>query len=199
MIIIDNKLISSEVVEEQFICNLAHCKGGCCEEGDAGAPLEHWELEKLETYYPVIEPYMVAEGIAEIKKQGIYTIDSYFGNVTPIINDGICAYGIREKDGTIKCAIENAYNDGKLDWKKPISCHLFPIKTSVSKSDQSLEFINYEPREDLCKAACALGKEMKMPVYQFLKEPLIRKYGEAFYDQLEATAQYMQGGTEHDE
>lgn len=191
MIAIDNKLISDEVVEEQFVCDLAKCKGGCCEDGDAGAPLEDWEKKKLDAFYTTIQPYMTKEGIAEIQKQGKYVYDEEFGWVTPTINGGICAYGKKDASGTILCAVEQAYNDGKLDWKKPISCHLFPIKISKSELDPDMEYVNYEPREDLCSAACKLGKKLKVPVYQFLKDALIRKYGQEFYDTLSATAAHM--------
>ena len=191
MIAIDNKLISDEIIEEQFVCDLTKCKGGCCEDGDAGAPMEKWELEKLNEYYEVIKPYMTKEGIKEIERQGKYIYDRDFGWVTPTINGAICAYGYKDKRGVIQCGIEQAYNDGKLDWKKPLSCHLFPIKTQKSKRDPDIEYVNYEPREDLCAAACSLGKKLKVPVYVFLKDALIRKYGEEFYEALEATAKHM--------
>ena len=191
MIAIDNKLISDEVIEEQFVCDLTKCKGGCCEDGDAGAPMEKWELEKLKEYYDVVKPYMTKEGIAEVEKQGLYLYDKEFGWVTPTIDGAICAYGYKDKQGIIKCSIEQAYNDGKLDWKKPISCHLFPIKTKKSRRDPDIEYVNYEPREDLCMAACSFGKKLKVPVYVFLKEALIRKYGEAFYEALAATAAHI--------
>lgn len=191
MIAIDNKLISDEVVEEQFVCDLAKCKGGCCEDGDAGAPLEDWEKKKLDEFYTTIKPYMTKEGIAEVSKQGKYVYDAEFGWVTPTINGGICVYGKKDASGTILCAVEQAYNEGKLDWKKPISCHLFPIKISKSELDPDMEYVNYEPREDLCKAACKLGTKLKVPVYQFLKDALIRKYGQEFYDTLSATAAHI--------
>lgn len=135
---------------------------------------------------------MSEEGIAEVNKQGIYVYHEEFGEVTPTINEQLCVYGVREKNGMIRCAIEHAYNDGKLDWKKPMSCHLFPIKIDKSSFDENLEYVNYEPRTDLCRSSCALGKKLSLPVYQFLKEPIIRKYGEAFYEQLEATAAHIQ-------
>ena len=191
MIIIDNKLVSDELLEEQFVCDLSKCKGGCCEDGDAGAPMEKWELEKLNAHYEDIKPYMTADGIKEVEKQGKFLYDREFGWVTPTINGGICAYGIKDKTGTILCGIEQAYNDGKLDWKKPLSCHLFPVKTKKSKRDPDMEYVNYEPREDLCSAACSLGKKLKVPVYQFLKESLIRKYGPEFYEALEASAKHL--------
>lgn len=191
MIAIDQVLISDEVVQEQFVCDLSKCKGGCCEDGDAGAPMEKWELQKLNQYYEQIKPYMTPEGIAEVERVGKYVYDKEFGWVTPTINGAICAYGYKDKNGIIKCGIEEAYNDGKLDWKKPLSCHLFPIKTKRSKRDPDVEYVNYEPREDLCKAACSLGKKLKVPVYVFLKDALIRKYGEEFYAALEVAAQKL--------
>ncbi|TAG09599.1 MAG: DUF3109 family protein [Sphingobacteriia bacterium] len=189
MIAIDHILVSDEIVEEQFVCDLAKCKGGCCEDGDAGAPMEKWELKKLDAFYNVIEPYMTEAGIAEVNKVGKYTYDEEFGWVTPTINGGICAYGLKDAKGIIHCGIEQAYNDGKLDWKKPVSCHLFPILTRKSKRDPEIEYVNYEPREDLCKSGCSLGKKLKVPVYIFLKEALIRKYGTEFYNTLSATAE----------
>lgn len=191
MIAIDNKLISDDVVEAQFVCDLNKCKGGCCEDGDAGAPLEKDELAKLKGFYNKITPYMTNEGLKEVERKGLYYYDPEFGWVTPTINGQICAYGFRDESGIIKCAIEKAYLNGEIEWKKPISCHLFPIKITKSKEDPDLEYVNYEPREDLCKAACSLGKKLKVPTYVFLKEALIRKYGKEFYETLEATAEHM--------
>ena len=194
MIAIDNKLISDEVLEEQFVCDLTQCKGGCCEDGDAGAPLENWEKLEVEKYYAIVKPYLTQEGIDAIEEQGKFPFDREFGWVTPIVNNAICAYGYKDKSGVIQCGFEQAYNDGKIGWKKPLSCHLFPIKISKSKQDPDLEYVNYEPREDLCAAACSLGKKLKVPVYIFLKDALIRKYGEEFYEALEASAELLKKG-----
>jgi hypothetical protein len=191
MIAIDNVLVSDEVVEAQFVCDLTKCKGGCCEDGDAGAPLNVDELDKLINTYEAVKPYMTPEGIKEIEKVGKYVYDREFGWVTPTVNGKICAYGYRDEQGIVKCAIEQAYNDEKISWKKPISCHLFPIRLKKSKDGQT-EYMNYEPREDLCAAACKLGKKLKVATYIFLKEAIIRKYGEDFYATLEATAKYME-------
>lgn len=185
MIEIDNILISDEVVEAKFICDLSKCKGGCCEDGDAGAPLAKEELGYIERHYDDFKPYMTEEGREEIARQGKYVFDKEFGWVTPTINSGICAYGFRDAQGIIKCAIEAAYYDGKLDWKKPISCHLFPIRLSESNA---YTMVNYEPRETLCSPACALGKKAKMPVYQFLREPIERRFGTEFYETLHQIA-----------
>ena len=185
MIAIDNALISDDVVEAKFVCDLHKCKGGCCEDGDAGAPLQKDEKKLLDENFEAIKPYMTKDGVAEVKRQGKYLYDREFGWVTPTIEGKICAYGFRDRQGIIKCAIEQAYYDGKLGWKKPLSCHLYPIKITESKA---YTMVNYEPRETLCKAACSLGKKLKMPVYQFLKEPLIRKFGVDFYNALHQVA-----------
>jgi len=192
MIAIDNKLVSDEIVKAQFVCDLNKCKGGCCEDGDAGAPLELKELDELIKNYETVKPYLTKEGIESIQQQGKYIYDNEFGWVTPTINGDMCAYGKRDEQGIIKCGIEAAYLDGKISWRKPMSCHLFPIRVRKSLQDEDVEYMNYEPRADLCKAACNLGKKLKVPVYVFLKDPIIRKYGEEFYATLEATAKHME-------
>lgn len=189
MIVIDNILISDDVVEKQFVCDLGKCKGGCCEEGDAGAPLEDSELKLVREYFDKIRKYLTPDAIAAIEKKGFYQYDEEFGWVTPTLSSDneICVYGYREKNGLIKCAFEQAYYDGLIPWKKPISCHLYPI---IAKKGTHGDYdrVNYEPRERLCSPACALGEKLQVPTFQFLKEPLIRKYGQAFYDALEAIA-----------
>jgi Protein of unknown function (DUF3109) len=188
VIAIDNVLVSDQVVEAQFVCDLIKCKGGCCEDGDAGAPLEKSELDIINNIFEVIKPYLTKEGLRWIEKHGRYLYDREFGWVTPTIEGKMCVYGFRDENGIIKCAIEQAYRDGKIDFKKPISCHLYPITTKDGKKGE-YDRVNYEPRETLCKPACALGKKLKVPVFEFLKEPLIRKYGEKFYNALEQVAQ----------
>jgi len=185
MIAIDNVLISDDVIEAKFVCDLHKCKGGCCEDGDAGAPLEKEEKKILDENFDVIKGYLSKDGLREIERQGKYLYDREFGWVTPTVDGKICAYGYRDTHGIIKCAIEQAYNDGKLSWKKPISCHLYPIKISKRKEYTN---INYEPRDVLCKPACALGKKLKLPVYQFLKEAIVRKFGSVFYTTLHQIA-----------
>jgi len=194
MIAIDNKLVSDEIIEEQFVCDLNKCKGGCCVDGDAGAPLSLEELKNIDEIYDAVLPYLSEENKMELKRQGKYVYDQEFGWVTPTIKSKICVYGIKDNKGIVKCGIEQAYNDGKVQWKKPISCHLFPIRVKQSKNKQT-EFVNYEPREDLCKAACTLGKKLKVPVYIFLKDALVRKYGAEFYEALEATAKHVSKST----
>lgn len=188
MISIDNKLVSDELIEEQFVCDLNKCKGACCVDGDAGAPLEKEELQHIEEIFDAVKPYLSASHLLEIERQGRYVYDKEYGWVTPAIDGGICVYATTNALGIVKCAMEQAYNDGKTNWKKPISCHLFPVRISHSKN-KKLEYINYAPRPTLCAPACDNGKKLKVPVYQFLKEPLIRKYGAAFYELLETVAE----------
>ncbi len=190
MIAIDHVLLSDEIINEAFVCDLNSCKGACCVDGDAGAPLDPSELKKVDEVFEHVLPYLGPESINEINRQGRYVYDKEYGWVTPTINSAICVYGIRDEKGIVKCGIEQAYLDGKVKWKKPISCHLFPVVVKKS-NDGVTEYANYQPREDHCKAACKLGKKLKVPVYKFLKEPLTRKFGESFYEALDATAQHM--------
>ncbi len=185
LIAIDKVLVSDDVVEAQFVCDLNNCKGGCCEDGDAGAPLEKEERKIIEKNYDAIKEYLTPEGISELKRQGKFVYDREFGWVTPTINGAICAYGFRDSKGIIKCGIEAAYYEGKLDWKKPISCHLYPI---TIKKNKEYTTVNYEPRETLCAPGCALGKKVKLPVYEFLKEAIERKFGSGFYSTLHQVA-----------
>lgn len=189
VIVIDNKLISDDVIEKQFVCDLSKCKGGCCEDGDAGAPLEEAELKLVDEYYQVIRPYLTRPAIKQIEKKGKYEYDEEFGWVTPTLpsDNEICVYAYREPDGLIKCAFEQAYNEGKIPWKKPISCHLYPIIAYKGKHGD-YERLNYEPRKKMCSPACKLGKSLQVPVYKFLKEPLSRKYGQEFYEVLDQIA-----------
>lgn len=186
MIAIDNVLFSDEIIEEQFVCDLNKCKGGCCEDGDAGAPLDKNELPELDKAYSIVKPYLTPAGIAEIEKNGRYQYSQEFGYITPTIEGGLCAYGLKDSKGIIKCGIEQAYLDGKISWKKPISCHLFPIRI---KKTRSFVNVNYEPRETLCAPACEFGKKLKVPVFVFLKEAITRRFGEEIYTVLEQVAE----------
>lgn len=189
VIVIDNKIISDDIVEKKFLCDLAKCKGGCCEEGDAGAPLEDEELDIVIEMFEKIKPYLSEASLAEIERKGKYVYHREFGWVTPTLgkDSEICVYGIREKNGVIKCAFEQAYYEGLIPWKKPLSCHLYPIIAYKGKHGD-YERLNYEPREKLCNPACKLGEKEQLPAYKFLKEAIVRKYGEEFYGALEKAA-----------
>lgn len=189
VIVIENVLISDDIIEKQFVCDLAKCKGGCCEDGDAGAPLEKKELEIIDEIYDKVKPYLTKAAISQIEKKGKYVYNEEFGWVTPTLptDKEICVYAFREPGGLIKCSFEQAYYDGLVSWKKPLSCHLYPVIAKPGKHGE-YENVNYSPREKMCSPACKLGEQLKIPAYKFLKEPLIRKYGEDFYEALDTIA-----------
>ncbi|GJM61779.1 MULTISPECIES: DUF3109 family protein [Persicobacter] len=180
MIVVDNQVISDDIKERKFVCDLSKCKGACCVEGDLGAPLEKEELAIMEDVYEKVKPYMTEAGIKAVEEEGIYVEDWEGDYSTPIINGKECAYAIIEEDGTLKCAIEQAYLDKKIDYHKPISCHLYPIR--ITKYDQ-YDALNYD-EWSICADACSLGEKLQVPVYKFLKGPLERKYGEKWYRKL---------------
>ncbi len=180
MIELDNVILSDDVREQFFVCDLEKCKGACCVEGDLGAPLLESELETMKEIYPAVAPYLSREGRAEIERQGTYVLDEDGEYSTPTIDGRECAYAIYDTKGILKCGIEQAYNDGKVDFKKPVSCHLYPIR--ITKYSE-YEAVNYD-RWHICSPACSLGRELSVPVYKFLKEALIRKYGKDWYDRL---------------
>jgi Protein of unknown function (DUF3109) len=192
MIMVQDKLVSDELVEEQFICNLSKCKGACCWEGDFGAPVDEDEMRIMTREYSKIRPFLREEGQSVIDTEGVYQVfkdgdDTQYG--ATLLSDGRCAFLTFGSGGVAQCGIEKAWKAGATDFRKPISCHLYPIR--VSKNEiAGFEALNYD-RWDICSAACQLGKEEQVPVYQFLKEAIVRKYGEDFYEELDATAQFM--------
>jgi hypothetical protein len=173
-------LVSDDIRDKEFVCNLEKCKGACCVEGDFGAPLLQEELAILDEIYPKVKKYLSPEGIKEIEKQGTHTVDDEGELCTPIISGRECVYAIYDDKKILKCGIEAAHKAGDIDWKKPISCHLYPIRITKKKD---FEAINYH-KWHICTPACALGKELQVPVYKFLRDPLIRKYGEPWYNEL---------------
>jgi hypothetical protein len=188
MYIIDNIIVSDDVTDEHFACNLTACKGACCWEGDYGAPLEKEELKILEDIYPEVAPYLTEEGRAAIEKQGLYTSNEKFGGWdTTLVDSAACAFMTLNDQGMAMCGIEQAHRDGKIDWKKPISCHLYPIRVK-SKPEANFEALNYDVW-DICSAACSKGAREKIRVYEFAKPALIRKYGEEWYNALAAAVE----------
>ncbi|NLR90666.1 DUF3109 family protein [Flammeovirga agarivorans] len=181
MIVVDKVVLSDDMMANEFVCNLDKCKGACCVEGDLGAPLNEDELEKIEGVYEAVKPYMSEEGIAEVEKQGKYIKDFEGDFSTPTIGNRECAYAIYDEKKHLHCAIERAYLDGKIDYRKPISCYLYPAR--ITKYE-AYDAVNYD-RWEICSDACVLGKELKVPVYKFLKEPFIYKYGAEWYAKLE--------------
>jgi hypothetical protein len=177
---IGDKLVSTELFEKEFVCNLTACKGACCVEGDDGAPLTEEELNLLEENIDQIKPYMTAEGKAQIEKSGVFYMDRDNEPVTTLNKGKECSFVAKGEDDIYKCTIEQAHKDGKIHFNKPISCHLYPIRV---KNYRSFSSLNYD-KWPICSEACTLGKELGVTVYKFLKDPLIRAYGEEFYEEM---------------
>ena len=180
MIQIDNALLSEDLFSKRFVCDLGACKGACCVEGDSGAPLEAEEVGKLEDALDDIKPYMRQEGIDRVEETGVFTIDVDGEYVTPLVNDEECAFVSFDKNGTAKCSIEQAHRDGKTDFLKPISCHLYPIRLTQLKDFVALNY-HYWP---ICDPARSCGAKLDVKVFQFLREPITRKFGEEFFGKL---------------
>ena len=180
-------IISEDIIKKDFVCNLSACKGACCIDGDAGAPLDKQEVEILETIYPKVKPFLRPEGVKAIEDQGTSIVTAFGDLETPLINGADCAYVIFDDKNTALCGIEEAFNQGEIDWKKPVSCHLYPIRV---KDYSEFSAVNYDQWE-ICDDACTLGKELQVPVYKFVKQALIRKFGKDWYDELEKVAQNL--------
>jgi len=182
MIQIGKTLLSEELLEEAFVCDLKSCKGACCVEGDAGAPLKFEEINALEENLEGILPFLPEKGQKTIQEKGVFETDQEDGEYLTTLNDGKeCAFTIFDEQGIAKCGVETAYRAGKSNFKKPGSCHLYPIRIKKLNDFQAL---NYH-RWHICEAACSLGEELGVKVYQFLKEPLIAEFGEAWFKELE--------------
>ncbi len=185
MLLIDDVLISDDVLEEYFFCKLDACKGACCYEGDYGAPLEDAEIDEIKTLLDKVWEYLPESSKLKVKDKGVYDVfgkEQFKG--TPLHEDGSCVFLFRDDLGIAKCAFEHAYYKGEITFKKPVSCHLYPVR--ISKNEKTgFEAINYN-RWDICNAACQNGEKKQVPLFRFLKEALIRKYGEAFYNEMDA-------------
>jgi hypothetical protein len=189
MIIIENTLISELLTERNFVCDLTKCKGACCVDGDAGAPLTEEEAGLLEDLFPLYKEYMTPESIDTVEKNGFFYIDSDNDILTSLFEGRQCVY-VYHEDEIAKCAVEKAFNEGKINFRKPISCHLYPCRISVFKD---VDAVNYH-EWDVCKAARELGDKLNIPVYQFLKEALIRKYGTDWYQYLTEAIEFKNRG-----
>ena len=211
-------IVSEDIIEKDFVCNLSACKGACCVDGEAGAPIDEEEAKILEKIYPKVKPFLRQEGIDVIEKEGTWVKSEWGELETPLINGADCASSmilrliffflffitihdcvqaqnelllngqwevIFDEKNTALCAIEEAYNQGEIDWKKPVSCHLYPIRV---KDYSEFSAVNYHKWE-ICDDACSLGKELQVPVYKFVKQALVRKFGQNWYDELEKVAE----------
>lgn len=191
MIQIDDTLLSEDLFSKRFVCDLGACKGACCVEGDSGAPLEPEEVGLLEEALEDIKPYMRQEGIDRVEETGVFTIDIDGEFVTPLVNDEECAFVSFDRNGTAKCSIEQAHRDGKTDFLKPVSCHLYPIRVTQLKDSVALNY-NYWP---ICDPARSCGAKLDVKVFKFLKEPITRKFGEEFFEKLVEADKLMESST----
>lgn len=190
MIEIEDKLLSDDLFEEYFCCDLTDCKGACCIEGDSGAPLEIDEIGLIEDNIDVIKPYMSRKGIEAITTDGVFTIDSDGDYTTTLIGGAECAFVFRDK-GIALCAIEKAYREGKIKNIKPISCHLYPIRRK--RFSDGTEGLNYH-RWDVCKGAVRNGAARECKVYEGVQSAIERAYGKEFYDQMTEIEGFIERG-----
>ena len=186
MIEIDGKIVSDDILRSCFACDISQCKGMCCVEGNAGAPLEMDEIDILEEEFPKYKPYLTPEGLAAVDQQGFMVVDADGDYTTPLVNDAECAYSYTE-NGVTLCAIEKAWLKGECTFRKPISCHLYPIR--LMNFSNGTVGLNYH-RWSVCRSACQNGQRLDIPVYKAVKEAIIRRFGEDFYAALEAAEQF---------
>jgi len=179
---IGDKIISADIFKKKFVCDLVRCKGACCIEGDAGAPLSKEEVEVIESNYLKIKPYLTEEGNEAIEQGGVSSLDKEGEHVTQLVNNGACAFVIYNEQHHALCAIEKAHLEGKIDNIKPISCSLYPIRVKKFNEFTALQYDLWS----ICQPACSQGELLGVPVYKFLKKPLVRAFGQEFYDELEA-------------
>ena len=177
---IGNNIVSTDVFSEQFTCDLNTCKGACCVKGNGGAPLNENEVDKIQNNIEKIKPYMSKSGIKTVNREGVYYLDEEDTPATKLIDKKECCFVYFDENEIAKCSIETAYKAGDINFNKPESCHLYPIRI---KEFNEFTAINYETW-DICSPACSLGKSLKVPVYQFLKEPIIRVFGSSFFEEL---------------
>lgn len=187
MLQIDKTLISRDVLKEKFVCDLNACKGVCCVAGDGGAPIEDHEIEKIDEDWDEIKPFLRLEGIEAIEKDGTWYRDSDGDKLTTLVEGQECAFVVYDERGITKCGIEDAHRAGKTDFKKPISCHLYPIRL---KEYENFTAVNYHQWR-ICEPACNCGSKLDVRVYQFLKEPLIRKFGEEWFNKLSEADKHL--------
>ncbi len=181
LIEIKDKVVSLDLFENKFVCDLNACKGACCVEGDCGAPITLEEIDILEDDLEAIKPFMRAEGIAAVDDTGVFYMDRENEPVTTLVNDRECAFVTFDERGIALCAIEQAHKAGKTKFKKPISCHLYPIRVQKFNTFQALNYNEWH----ICRPACECGSKLDVKVYKFLKEPIIRAFGEEFYAEME--------------
>jgi hypothetical protein len=194
MLQIGKTIVSLDILEQEFCCDLHQCRGACCVEGDSGAPVTLEEVKQIKELYTQFEEYLSERNRAEIKKQGFSITDADGDLVTPLINNNECVYSFTDDEGITNCAIEKAFFEKGSSFRKPVSCHLFPIRITEYKR---FDAINYE-KLVICKSGRICGTNKKVPLWQYLKEPLTCKYGKKWYHDLETAASFYSCKSESD-
>lgn len=189
MIAIENTLVSEDLLEKEFVCDLTRCKGACCVEGEAGAPVEASEVGIMEEIQDKVKPFMTEKGKAVIEKLGVFVVGHDGELETPLVNGKECAFTNFDEKGIAYCSIEKAFEAGKVDFRKPISCYLYPVRV---KNYPNYDAVNYH-KWKICSPACELGEKLSVPVYRFLKVPLVQKFGQKWYEELEQIDQHLNG------
>tara|TARA_B110001452_G_scaffold37915_1_gene29006 strand:+ start:147 stop:740 length:594 start_codon:yes stop_codon:yes gene_type:complete len=182
MVEIEDKIISDELFEKKFVCDLQKCKGGCCVEGDSGAPLKSMEIKEITKNLSIIKSEMSAKGLNAIKKNDFHYVDSDGDKVTKLVDGKECVFVVFDKNNIAKCSIESAYRKNKINFNKPISCHLYPVRV---KEYDSFIAVNVDSWH-VCKPACECGTELNVPVFKFLKDAIVRSWGLDFFNHLDS-------------
>lgn len=177
-------IVSEDLIEKDFVCNLSACKGECCIAGEAGAPVTKEETQVLADIWPKVMPYLRPEGVRAIEQQGTHIVTALGELETPLVGGKECAYVTFRDGGVASCGIEDAYHAGAISFRKPISCHLYPVRV---QEYNEFSAVNYH-KWPICNDACTLGAELKVPVYKFVKDALVRKFGSNWYAELEKIA-----------
>lgn len=184
MLALKGYLISEDIIEKNFVCNLDKCKGECCKAGDTGAPLDADEIPVMEKLIEKVLPYLPKKSQEKINKEGFWKRDDDYELVTNFHSTGECTFVFYDEQKVLKCGFEEAYNRGEINWKKPVSCHLYPIRVERLKNYTALNYHKWK----ICSDACKLGNELKVPIYKFVKDGIVRKFGEDFYNELDEIA-----------
>lgn len=187
MVQIGDAIVSFDIFQEFFCCNPSHCKGDCCVEGDAGAPVMLDEVEKLEEAFDTVSGEMTPEARAVVESQGVVYTDRDGDLVTSIVNGKDCVFAAHDENGCCICLIERAFREGRLGWRKPISCYLYPARLRKTGDFTAVNMHKW----DVCRCAFVLGRRKGIRAYEFLKEPLIERFGKEWYDELLVVAEEM--------
>ncbi len=188
MISIEDTLISDDILEKKFVCDLQACKGACCIEGESGAPLDEDELPIVESLFEKVKPFMSEKGRKAVEKKGLYVLDEDGDFTTTLVaKEKECAFVVFGEKNIALCAFEIAFKAGATNWPKPISCHLYPIRITKHKTYQAVNYHHWK----ICTPACVCGKKLEVPVYRFLKAPLERKFGKKWFKSLESASVEM--------